>query len=164
MSATQLLPLETLPKYLYKQHQQNQRWLPPVFRFAFAVTLEWAAAYATKHDLVENSPEMDLDDEDAEPELFSVEAEVGCPLEKIVDHINANSGVGSPKITREHIFPYPCIVASQTYYWLICLRSNYDDGPLPAVSDVKRLQEYLELKDPPAWHLDMQRCVWKKVF
>ena len=102
---------------------------------AFAVTLDWAAAYAAKHGLREEVPKVESDYEDAysdeeeekeyrekikaltaklteEEKKNAVfdEVDVGCPIEKIVDHINENAGIESFEVTWADIYMYPCIL------------------------------------------------------
>ena len=61
--ASQYFPLASLPTGLRKGHLK--RWNPPVIHLAFAVTLDWAAAYAAKHGRREEVPKVESDHEDA---------------------------------------------------------------------------------------------------
>ena len=183
--ASQYFPLASLPTGLRKGHLK--RWNPPVIHLAFAVTLDWAAAYAAKHGLREEVPKVESDYEDAYSDeeeekeyrekikalraklaeddkrnsLFD-EVDVGCPLEKIANHINENAGIESIEVTWADIYPYPCIMAGRTCYGLLSMRTNYDDGPMPTPDDIIDLFEYLEVEDSAAWHLDAIKCGRKR--
>ena len=183
--ASQCFPLASLPNGLYEGHLKS--WRPPVIHLAFAVTFEWIAAYAAKHGLREEVTEDESDhiyqheDEEKEKEtreriraltaklteeekknaVFD-EVDVGCPIEKIVDHINENAGIESFEVTWAEIYMYPCILAGRTCYGLLSIRTNYDDGPMPAPDDIIALYEYLEVEDFAAWHLDSIECGWKR--
>ena len=183
--ASQYFPLASLPTGLRKGHLK--RWNPPVIHLAFAVTFEWLAAYAAKHGLREEVTEDESDhiyqheDEEKEKEtreriraltaklteeekknaVFD-EVDVGCPIEKIVDHINENAGIESFEVTWAEIYMYPCILAGRTCYGLLSIRTNYDDGPMPTPDDIIALYEYLEVEDFAAWHLDAIDCGWKR--
>ena len=155
---------------------------------AFAVTHQWAAAYAAKHGLreeVDDDDESDYEDEceDEEKEkevrerlrvakaklaeaskrnsLYDV-VDIGWSFAKIVDHINENAGIESFELTRAYAYPYPCILAGRTRYALLSIRTNYDDGPMPTMDDIISLYEYLEVEDFAAWHLDGLESGWKR--
>ena len=183
--ASQYFPLASLPTGLRKGHLK--RWNPPVIHLAFAVTLDWAAAYAAKHGLREEVPKVESDHEDAYSDeeeekeyrdnikalrakivedrkrnsLFD-KVSVGCRLEKIANHINENAGIESIEVTWADIYPYPCIMAGRTCYGLLSMRTNYDDGPMPSPYDIIDLFEYLEAEDFAAWDLDAIKCGWKR--
>ena len=70
---------------------------------------------------MEEEIDDEADDDDEETKALSAElaeyrrrnssfdyVHVGCSLDKIIDHINANAGVESFKVSRAFMFQYPC--------------------------------------------------------
>lgn len=177
--ALQCFPLARIPTCLQEGHLK--RWKPPIIHLAFLVTFQWAAAYARKHNLVEQVKEVrkarDFTEEELK-EIRELEAEikeerkrnasyeridVGCAPKKIVDHINANAGVESFKVTYAFSYTYPCIMdEGYLYYGLLSFRTNYDTNPPPDFDDIMKLYRYLEAEYPPAWHLDGFESGWKR--
>lgn len=86
-----------------------------------------------------------------------------CTLDDVLNHINANSGTVSLKVTQAKVYPLPSFVSNPLDCWFMCVGSNCAarGGPLPTPGDLMVLHRYLGLKCPPAWYLDVRECYWK---
>lgn len=96
---------------------------------------------------------------DTEETRWVQRCSVDVDLQDVINHINANSGTVSLKVTREHFFPLPSLETSRVYYWLISIGSNY--RKLPTRDDLIKLHKYLETGEFPAWYLDMWKHGWE---
>lgn len=96
---------------------------------------------------------------DTEETRWVKRCSVDVNLQDVINHINANSGTVSLKVTREHFFPLPSLETSRVYYWLISIGSNY--RKLPTRDDLIKLHKYLETGEFPAWYLDMWKHGWE---